>query len=91
MLRGVATSNPYEVRCERCGTSFAPETKRCVHCGGPLGAGLAVWLPRTPSGAAAPADEEEGELTHLRGRSVFWVVAAVLAMLGSLLRNCAGG
>jgi hypothetical protein len=27
---------PYEVRCPRCNTSFAPETRRCVHCGGPL-------------------------------------------------------
>lgn len=29
----------YEVRCHDCQTSFAPETRRCVHCGGPLGRG----------------------------------------------------
>lgn len=24
----------YEVRCPRCDVSFAPETKKCIHCGG---------------------------------------------------------
>ena len=36
----MSQASNYEVRCERCRTSFAPETKRCVHCGGPLGKGL---------------------------------------------------
>jgi hypothetical protein len=27
----------FEVRCERCKTSFAPGTRTCVHCGGPIG------------------------------------------------------
>ena len=26
----------YEVHCYQCQTSFAPETRRCVHCGAPL-------------------------------------------------------
>jgi len=30
-------STHYEVRCERCKTSFAPGTKQCIHCGAPLG------------------------------------------------------
>lgn len=50
----MAASNYYEVRCERCQTSFPPEAKRCIHCGGPLGAGLGRWLSsRTGPGPAA--------------------------------------
>ncbi len=30
--------SPYEVRCPRCDVSFAPETRRCIHCGGPTAA-----------------------------------------------------
>ena len=54
----------YEVRCERCQTSFAPETRRCLHCGGRLKAGAALRsaLPREmqpaglpPGGVAPPA------------------------------------
>ena len=29
-------SNFYEVRCETCDVSFAPATRRCLHCGGRL-------------------------------------------------------
>jgi hypothetical protein len=35
----VKEATAYEVRCHNCQTSFAPETRRCVHCGGPLGKG----------------------------------------------------
>ena len=35
MQRG---SSPYEVRCPRCDVSFAVETRRCIHCGGPTAA-----------------------------------------------------
>lgn len=30
--------SPYEVRCPRCDVSFAVETRRCIHCGGPTSA-----------------------------------------------------
>jgi hypothetical protein len=33
----MADTTYFEVRCERCRTSFAPGTKSCIHCGGPLG------------------------------------------------------
>jgi len=29
----MAHASEYEVRCPRCGVSFPPETKKCVHCG----------------------------------------------------------
>jgi hypothetical protein len=36
----------YEVRCYQCETSFAPETRRCIHCGAPLARGprTAIWV-----------------------------------------------
>jgi ribosomal protein L37E len=48
----------FEVRCEHCQSSFAPETKRCIHCGGPLGKRLLSFegagvTPRPSAGPTA--------------------------------------
>jgi hypothetical protein len=82
----------YEVRCENCRTTFPPETKRCIHCGGPLGTGLGALLRprggevgRPPPGAP---DEDEESLAQGPARSVLWVVTALLAVGISLLRSC---
>jgi hypothetical protein len=88
----VAASNYYEVRCEHCQTSFPPEAKRCIHCGGPLGGGLRAFL--RPSGVPVEqpgdaADEAEG--VAVPGRNLLWVLTAVLALGVSLLRSCMGG
>jgi hypothetical protein len=84
----VATSNVYEVRCERCRTSFAPETKRCIHCGGPLGRGIGALLrPGAPNEPAAEQEAEE-EVLQVPGRNLLWIVTAVLALGVSLLRAC---
>jgi len=49
--------SPYEVRCPRCDVSFPPETRKCLHCGGPTGkSGRAFaeqWIATDP-GAMAP-------------------------------------
>ena len=89
----MTTSTVYEVRCERCRTSFAPETKRCIHCGGPLGRGIGALLRpgAAPDGRAAGPDveaEAEEETLQVPGRSLLWVVTAVLALGISLLRAC---
>jgi hypothetical protein len=34
----------YEVHCPRCKVTFAPETKKCLHCGGRTGPSI-VQLP----------------------------------------------
>ncbi len=81
------TSNVYEVRCESCRTSFPPETKRCFHCGGPLGPGLGRLL-RPAALGAEEAEAEGGEILQSRGRNLLWVVTAVLALGVSLLRSC---
>jgi hypothetical protein len=44
-------STYFEVRCERCKTSFAAGTKQCIHCGGALGRRLLGF--DTLSGARA--------------------------------------
>lgn len=84
----MATSNVYEVRCEHCRTSFPPETKRCIHCGGPLGRGIGALLRpgAAPNEPAAEEAEEEG--LQLPGRNLLWIVTAVLALGVSLLRAC---
>jgi hypothetical protein len=89
MLLPVVTSSFYEVRCERCRTSFAPETKRCIHCGGPLGRGIGTLL-RPAAAQSEPAGEpgDEEEVLQVPGRSLLWIVTAVLALGVSLLRAC---
>jgi len=85
----VVTSTVYEVRCERCRTSFPPETKRCFHCGGPLAPGLgAIFRPAAAGGESAPGGEGEEEVLQSRGRNLLWVATAVLALGVSLLRSC---
>lgn len=91
MLGLMAASNFYEVRCENCRTSFPPETKRCIHCGGPIGGGAPSWLP----GGGAPAGASEGDegesLPPSRVRNVLWLVTVVIAVVMSALRNCTPG
>ena len=89
----MAASNYYEVRCERCRTSFPPETKRCIHCGGPLGRGLSMLLrpgqsPGAPDDSASQAEGPDEELVQVPGRNLLWVVTAALALGVSLLRAC---
>ena len=84
----MTASNFYEVRCENCRTTFPPETKRCIHCGAPLGAS-----PLRFAALGGPADPDAGEdeapFAVSRARGILWTVTAVLAVLMSLLRHCA--
>lgn len=90
----------YEVRCERCQTSFAPETKRCLHCGGPLhsghivasrGAGTASGEPASGPLPDDPDEAQEELMASGRGRGLFWLLTAALAIAGSAVRTCQGG
>ena len=81
----------YEVRCENCRTSFAPETRRCVHCGAPLAKGRQmVSMGRSFDPAHLPEDgpEEEGELLARGPRAAIWVVIALVTAIASMLRTC---
>lgn len=84
----MAASNSYEVRCENCRTSFPPETKRCIHCGGPIGGGLGRLLPGGAAPAGASAEDREESLPPSRARNVLWLVTVVIAVVMSALRNC---
>ena len=85
----MAESTFYEVRCENCKTSFPPETKRCIHCGGPLGGGLGRLFVSGRAPADAPPDDPADEgVPFQRGRNLMWIVTAVIALVLSALRNC---
>lgn len=81
----------YEVRCYRCGTSFAPETRRCVHCGAPLEKGrrvVSTGEPVDPGRVAEDHPPDEDELLSRGPRTAIWVVVALVTAVASMLRNC---
>lgn len=92
----MAAETPYEIRCLHCDTSFAAETKACVHCGRPLRSGLAGLLSGAqPMGESSeplgePQEGEGVEGFQLRSRNIVWVVTAILAAVLSGLRSCGG-
>jgi hypothetical protein len=82
------TTPPYEVRCEACKCSFAAGTKRCVHCGGPLGASFDLAMLRAGGRADGDVSEVAADAPS-KGRMVLWIVSAAVAIGANLLRNCA--
>jgi hypothetical protein len=80
-----APNQPYEVRCHRCQCSFAPGTKQCLHCGGPLGALVEFPFARGPGGAAA--EEPEVQVPSF-ARAVLWLLSAAVAIALSALQTC---
>ena len=81
---------PYEVYCNRCRVSFAPGTKRCIHCGDRLARSRVQ-----PELLLPPPLEETQELveeeTSRRGSrfspiSILWIVAALAV---GIQRACA--
>jgi len=47
----------FEVRCERCKTSFAIGTKQCIHCGGAIGRRLLAFDAPGGAGATPPSND----------------------------------
>ena len=81
----------YEVRYHQCETSFAPETRRCIHCGAPLARGRRVIAGAErfdPDQVAEDQPEEEGELLSRGPRMAIWVVVALVTAVASVLRSC---
>jgi len=59
----VYTPAHFEVRCPRCEVSFPPETRRCIHCGGPTskpGPNRGLDWVHTTDDSGAPAAQSEG-------------------------------
>jgi hypothetical protein len=81
----------YEVRCEQCQTSFAPETRRCVHCGARLAKGRQVASAAEGFDPDHPPEDpppEEGEVLSRGPRTAIWVVMALVTAVASMLRTC---
>ena len=81
----------YEVRCHQCETSFAPGTRRCVHCGAPLTKGRRVVSTAEgfdPDQVAEDQPPEEGELLARGPKTAIWVVIALVTAVASMLRTC---
>ena len=81
----------YEVRCYQCQTSFAPETRRCVHCGAPLEQGrrmVAAAEGIDPGPVAEDQAPEESEVLGKGPRTAIWVVVALVTAVASMLRSC---
>jgi len=87
----MADTTYFEVRCERCKTSFAPGTKQCIHCGGAIGRRLLALdaLSARRPGAPAGSDMEtpEADAQPKMGRIVQLAMFA-LVVGAAILRNC---
>lgn len=82
---------PFEVYCYHCKVTFPIDTRRCIHCGRPIGSAPATHGgPPINPGAADLPDEMElpGQISvkKLGGMSL-WVL---LALGAALSRFCAG-
>ena len=85
----MADATYFEVRCERCNTSFAPGTKQCIHCGSPLGRRLLSLEPRRagrpPASAPAELGSPQPDAPPDLGR-IFRFVLIGLAIAAALAR-----
>lgn len=85
-------ASTYEVRCERCQTSFALGTKQCVHCGGAIGRRLLAFdaLAAVGAGAKPGAAEREPNAPDAQpalGR-IFRVAMIGLVVVTAFARTC---
>ncbi len=81
---------PYEVYCNRCRVSFAPGTKRCIHCGDRLARSRVQPELLIPPSLEASQELPEEEISRRRSRfspiSILWIVAALAV---GIQRACA--
>jgi len=82
-------ADAYEVRCHRCDCSFAPGTKRCLHCGERIGRPARIAGLEVLSGAEPEEETEVGSARFLRGS--MWALTAIVAMIMTAVRACQGG
>jgi hypothetical protein len=80
-------TTPYEVRCYRCRCSFAPGTRRCVHCGERIG-GAPVPFGLEGASPPATADDDARPEAPSFARGLLWLVSAGAAVLLSALQTC---
>jgi hypothetical protein len=88
----VGPQTPYEVYCYDCRVTFPVGTRRCIHCGRPIGAGPIARGPLPLMPRPAAETHEDLELPpQLSGRKLggmsLWVL---LALAAALSRFCTG-
>jgi ribosomal protein L37E len=82
-------STYFEVRCERCKTSFALGTRNCVHCGGALGRRLLAFDALSAARAGSPPTADmQPSLPDAQPNIGRWVRIALigLGVLAALAR-----
>ena len=84
-----AGGTPYEVRCDNCRVTHPVGTRRCIHCGGPIGRGRGGMRVTIPThGEDAELDETTGARPGLFSPvTLLWIV---ILLGGYLYRSCAG-
>jgi hypothetical protein len=88
----VGPQTPYEVYCYECRVTFPVGTRRCVHCGRPIGAGPLRGAPPVIPGIDAEGPEEPELPGQISARKVGGMSLWVLLALGAaLFRFCTGG
>lgn len=89
MERVNGPQTPFEVYCYNCSVTFPTGTRRCVHCGGPIGRrGLQV-APRSTPQLAAEFPVEEAPAEPSPGRRIGGLILWILLGLGAALsRQC---
>ena len=94
MERVEGPQTPFEVYCFNCGVTFPVGTRRCVHCGGPIGRRSPRIAPQLAAAVAAAAEdpvEEEAPAEPSTGRRVGGLSLWILLALGAALtRMCSG-
>lgn len=90
MQRAEGPQTPFEVYCYHCKATFALGTRRCVHCGRPLGrrAGRPGPDERPEPLEAAEEGIAEPSLARRIGGTSLWVLIAIAAAASRL---CAEG
>ncbi len=81
---------PYEVYCHRCRVTFAPDTKRCVHCGDRLTRSRVqpelLLPPPLEASQGLPEEENSPRRSRFSPISILWIVAALAV---GIQRACA--
>ena len=83
----------YEITCPRCKVTFPPETRTCIHCGGPVGRRFTIGQ-RAEAPADVVRDDELDAESASGSNAIRWLVRSPLILLVivfSILRACSGG
>jgi len=92
LQRDEGPQTPFEVYCYHCQSTFAVGTRRCVHCGQPIGGRAArpgrEATAEVQAGTAAEDELVEPSIARRIGGTSLWVLIAIAAAASRL---CAEG